>query len=202
MSWRTRVPGSNRIGTIPFMALDLLLEKYGEEVPRCYYHELEAFIWMLPFVFLAYDNGKLDPKNLFIKSWITSDYITCGEKKLAFVAPERLANALSSVDSAFKNYKGLMLNTCVVVKQQHYERQLQDYEKLRQQVLSKSSKISGPAPHVEHPTMMWDRFISLLSFWGIDHTRLLKHRPAFDSAHCQDLVSEMETIYNSLGLAI
>ena len=94
MSWRTRVPGSNRIGTIPFMALDLLLEKYGEEVTRCYYHELEAFIWMLPFVFLAYDNGKLDPKNLFIKSWITSDYITCGEKKLAFVAPERLADAL------------------------------------------------------------------------------------------------------------
>ena len=124
---------------------------------------------------------------------------------MAFIAPQRLDDALSSVDNAFENYKGLMLDTCVMVKQQYYdsERQLHDYEKLRQKVLSKGSKISGPAPHVEHSTMMWHKFISLLSFWRIDITRLQKHRPAFDRAHCQDhLVSEMGTIYNSLRLAI
>ncbi len=134
--------------------------------------------------------------------WITSDYITCGEKSCPLLLLKDWPMPLSSVDSAFENYKGLMLDTCVMVKQQHYERQLHDYEKLRQQVLSKGSKISGPAPHVEHSTMMWYKFISLLSFSRIDFTRLQKHRPAFDCAHCQDLVSEMGTIYNSLRLAI
>ena len=90
IAWRERVLGTDRTGTIPFMALELLCPEYWEgKITRQYYHELEAFIWMLPFVFLAYDNGKLDPNNRFIKSWMTSDYITCGEKKLAFVAPER-----------------------------------------------------------------------------------------------------------------
>ena len=85
MSWRTRVAGSNRTGTIPFMALDLLFGEYGEDkVTRHYHHELEAFIWMLPFVFLAYDNGELDPKNRFIKYWITSDQLTCRKEKFFF----------------------------------------------------------------------------------------------------------------------
>ena len=87
MSWRTRVAGSNRTGTIPFMALDLLFGEYGEDkVTRHYHHELEAFIWMLPFVFLAYDNGELDPKNRFIKYWITSDQLTCRKEKLFFLS--------------------------------------------------------------------------------------------------------------------
>ncbi len=50
---------SNR--NYPLHGLDLLFKKYWEgRVTRRYHHELEAFIWMLPFVFLAYDNGELD----------------------------------------------------------------------------------------------------------------------------------------------
>ncbi|KJA25232.1 hypothetical protein HYPSUDRAFT_120560, partial [Hypholoma sublateritium FD-334 SS-4] len=54
-----RVSGTARIGTIPFMALDLLVDRHWKgQSTRYYHHELESFVWMLPFVFLAYENGK------------------------------------------------------------------------------------------------------------------------------------------------
>ena len=85
IAWRTRVLGTDRTGTIPFMALELLRKAYWDgKVIRRYHPELEAFIWMLPFVFLAYDNGELDPKNRFIKYWITSDQLTCRKEKFFF----------------------------------------------------------------------------------------------------------------------
>ena len=106
------------------MALDLLFEDYGEEkVTRRYHHELEAFIWMLPFIFLAYDNGKLDPQNRFIKDWITSDPIACGKEKLDFIAGQPLRDSVSLVGSAFENYEWLMYDACIVVKEQREERQ-------------------------------------------------------------------------------
>ena len=203
IAWRTRVLGTDRTGTIPFMALELLRKAYWDgKVIRRYHHELEAFIWMLPFVFLAYDNGKLDPNNQFIKYWITSDYLTCGEKKLAYISTDDLIDSVSLVGSAFKDYKGLMLDACDMLHIQHVERKQQRFNKLRQQIYSISGELSAPAPHVEHSTHMWEQFLPVLSCSGIDTTRLEKHRPIFDRAQCQDLFSEMETIYNSLGLAI
>ncbi len=200
IAWRERVLGTDRTGTIPFMALDLLCKEYWEgKVTRRYHHELEAFIWMLPFVFLGYDNGKLDPKNQFIKDWITSDYLTCMEKKLAFITT-KLAAAHSSVGSAFENYKWLMLDACVLVRTQKLERQKQVEDVLRQQRFAKAGKISGPAPHITHSAIMWDQFIPVLSAYGIDTARLEKHKPIFDRAQCQDLFDEMKGIYNSLGL--
>ena len=47
--------GTGRTGTISFMAVDLLIDEYWEgKVDRLYCHELQAFIWVLPFVFLSY----------------------------------------------------------------------------------------------------------------------------------------------------
>ncbi|KJA25249.1 hypothetical protein HYPSUDRAFT_37739, partial [Hypholoma sublateritium FD-334 SS-4] len=74
IAWLNRVPGTDRTGTIPFMALDLLRDAYwAGSITRHYHHELESFIWILPIVFLACDNGKFNPKTPFIKDWITSD---------------------------------------------------------------------------------------------------------------------------------
>ena len=81
---RPRVPGTDRTGTIPFMAVELLTDKYWNgSLERLYRHELEAFIWILPFVFLRYQNGKPQPRTL-VEQWMTSNYIVCREKKNDF----------------------------------------------------------------------------------------------------------------------
>ncbi|KAF8195424.1 hypothetical protein BJ912DRAFT_956932 [Pholiota molesta] len=52
-----RVLRTDRAGAMPFMALELLTGKYWRgKVARHYRHELEAFIWILAFVFLAYQD--------------------------------------------------------------------------------------------------------------------------------------------------
>ncbi|KAF8881281.1 hypothetical protein CPB84DRAFT_1687298, partial [Gymnopilus junonius] len=51
LQWEPRVFGTDRTGTIPFMALHLLQKGYwtGHE-ERYYHHELESFVWILPYV--------------------------------------------------------------------------------------------------------------------------------------------------------
>ena len=76
--------GTNRTGTIPFMAVELLTDKYWNgSIERLYRHDLEAFIWILPFVFLRYQNGK-SQRGTLVDQWMTSNYITCYEKKSTF----------------------------------------------------------------------------------------------------------------------
>ena len=77
-------------GTIPFMAIDLLTDEYwnGETV-RLYRHELEAFLWMLPFVFLCYQNRKFQ-RGTPADVWMTSNYITCRKEKSDFWSSDRL----------------------------------------------------------------------------------------------------------------
>ena len=87
---RPRVPGTDRTGTIPFMAIGLLTDKYWNgSLERLYQHELEAFIWILPFVFLRYQHGKPQPRTL-VEQWMTSNYIVCREKKNDFQSADHL----------------------------------------------------------------------------------------------------------------
>ena len=63
-----------RTGTIPFMVLDLLTQRYWNgQIQRLYRHDLEAFIWILPWVFLQYDGQKLSDKPEFAR-WNSGDY--------------------------------------------------------------------------------------------------------------------------------
>ena len=52
--------GSERTGTVPFMALDLLTPEYfdGSKLPL-YRHDLEGLIWILPWVFLQFEGPKI-----------------------------------------------------------------------------------------------------------------------------------------------
>jgi hypothetical protein len=85
-----RLPKTDRTGTIPFMAIDLLNDKYWRgEIARVYRHELEAFIWILPFVFLRYNDQKHDPRTL-VENWMTSDYEDCARRKFIFLKPSTL----------------------------------------------------------------------------------------------------------------
>ena len=55
--------GRDHIGTLPFIALDLLLEKrFGGETTRRYRHEAESFAWSLICLYFATAEGK-DGKN-------------------------------------------------------------------------------------------------------------------------------------------
>ena len=84
-AWLMRIPGTDRdlTGIIPFMALELLQDQYWKgDITRCYHHELEAFVWMLPFVFLAYDNGQFDRKAPFVVDWMSPTAILVVRRKL------------------------------------------------------------------------------------------------------------------------
>ncbi|KAF8808810.1 hypothetical protein BYT27DRAFT_7061442, partial [Phlegmacium glaucopus] len=82
--WEPSVIGTDPTGTIPFMAIDLLTEAYWQGLTkRLYRHELEAFIWILPYTFLLYKDGLRLP-NKYVDRWRTSDHTTCMGKKLAF----------------------------------------------------------------------------------------------------------------------
>lgn len=81
-----RVSGNHQIGTIPFVALDLL--SYADRKRyrrRCHHYELESFIWILAVVFLAYNNGERNPQDEFTKDWFTSGYRACSLQKLDFL---------------------------------------------------------------------------------------------------------------------
>jgi len=71
--------GGKGTGTIPFMAMDLLTPEYfgGSKAPL-YRHDLEGFIWILPWVFLQYDGPKFAVEQL---RWGTDNYHDCHIEK-------------------------------------------------------------------------------------------------------------------------
>jgi len=69
---RARARGADRIqvSTIPFMATNFEPHEYHWPIKHRYHHELEALIWVLPFVFLRYQNGAAVP-NTIVEEWTT-----------------------------------------------------------------------------------------------------------------------------------
>ncbi|KAG1869234.1 hypothetical protein C8R48DRAFT_700775 [Suillus tomentosus] len=78
--------GFERTGTVPFMALDLLTpEAIAGEVEHMYRHDAESFIWVLTWVCLRYEEGKLLSKGRPLDEWLTVDALGCAEKKSQFM---------------------------------------------------------------------------------------------------------------------
>ena len=104
LQWEPRVIGTDRTGTVPFMAIDLLSEAYWRGLmKRLYRHELEAFIWVLPFTFLLYQDG-MRLRNKYVDPWSTSDYNVCMEKKAAFLQESVFRAARLTVQKDFKDF--------------------------------------------------------------------------------------------------
>jgi len=81
LQWEPRIFGTDRTGTVPFMAIDLLTDEYWKgTIKRYYHHELESFIWVIVFVFLLYQDGKRR-SNKYATPWMTSNYNTCRKEK-------------------------------------------------------------------------------------------------------------------------
>ncbi|KAI0781940.1 hypothetical protein C8Q75DRAFT_544411 [Abortiporus biennis] len=75
--------GNMRMGTQPFMAMDLL-EKAGRKdgIPHLYRHDLESFIWLL--VWYSKPETKTYGRPLATNSWATSTAEYCLKDKNAF----------------------------------------------------------------------------------------------------------------------
>ena len=197
-AWLTRVPGNDRTGTIPFMALELLDDEYWKgNITRRYHHELEAFIWMLPFVFLAYDDGKFDRKAPFVVDWMTFDHNTCREKKVDF-AVVQFSDVGELVKPGFKDYETLMSDACLVVQEIFTRNKKLAYVKKQASVAQlKGGSVSPQVHHINQSIAMWAELTRVLSNSGIETTRLEQHRPAFEPARNQHLFMEMKGIHES-----
>ena len=82
MRGKTRPSGTERTGTMPFMALDLLTEgAWAGRVKRLYRHDCESFAWVLLWICSRYDNGAEieDPP---FNQFITSGFEQCRAMKL------------------------------------------------------------------------------------------------------------------------
>ncbi|KAF9458564.1 hypothetical protein BDZ94DRAFT_1173311 [Collybia nuda] len=87
--------GTERTGTVPFMALALLSEEYleGQNV-REYHHDLESFIWVLVWVALLDNQGQ----QLFLQTWNTSNVELSKSTKMALLYAVKFPK--------YKTYKG------------------------------------------------------------------------------------------------
>lgn len=72
-------------GTVPFMAVSLLTpEAMAGKVGHVYAHDAESFIWVLTWVCLRYEDGKLLSKNRPLEEWLKVDALRCAERKTHF----------------------------------------------------------------------------------------------------------------------
>jgi hypothetical protein len=75
-----------RTGTVPFMAVSLLTsEAMAGKVEHVYAHDAESFIWVLTWVCLRYEDGKLLSKNRPLEEWLKVDALRCAEQKAHFL---------------------------------------------------------------------------------------------------------------------
>ncbi|KAG1719909.1 hypothetical protein EDB19DRAFT_612502 [Suillus lakei] len=78
--------GQERTWTVPFMANELLTKEAIEgEVKHRYQHDAESFIWVLTWVCLRYQNGRLLRKGRPLDEWLKVDVNGCREKKTDFL---------------------------------------------------------------------------------------------------------------------
>jgi len=78
--------GRERIGAVPFMALKLLTTQAIEgKVEHLYQHDVESFIWVLTWVSLRYEDGKLRRNGRPFDDWLRVDAKGCHENKSSFL---------------------------------------------------------------------------------------------------------------------
>lgn len=89
--------GSDRTGTVPFMALDLLTDEYWDgKIARLYRHDIEGMIWILPWVFLRFKDGK-EVERAPLGEWRMGDYNVCRKEKTDFLLNFQKPNFIQTV---------------------------------------------------------------------------------------------------------
>ncbi|KAG1732359.1 hypothetical protein EDB19DRAFT_1912084 [Suillus lakei] len=78
--------GHERIGMIPFMAMDLLTKEAIEgRAEHLYQHIAESFMWAFMWVCLQYEDGKPLSKDRPLDCWLAGDAISCQKIKCSLL---------------------------------------------------------------------------------------------------------------------
>ncbi|KAH0829145.1 hypothetical protein J3R83DRAFT_2639 [Lanmaoa asiatica] len=90
--------GTQRTGTVPFMAVELLDEiALQGDVAHLYGHDAESFIWTLIWITLRYTNGKLKgDRDRPLDTWLTVDATGCAKEKDHFLNNSKMRNRLQA----------------------------------------------------------------------------------------------------------
>ena len=169
LQWEPRVLGTDRTGTVPFMAIELLTDEYWKgTIKRYYHHELESFIWVIVFVFLLYQDGKRR-SNQYATPWMTSNYNTCRERMVDFYM-HSVYEAQAQKDYAALWPLALDLCSSLAILPARKRRRFR-------------ANISPSASWIEDSKEMWDTFILTLDGFVMqdigrefsDHVQLLKN---------------------------
>ncbi|KAG1730180.1 hypothetical protein EDB19DRAFT_2027536 [Suillus lakei] len=77
--------GLERTGTVPFMAVNLFMpEAIAGKVEHIYAHDAESFVWVLTWICLRYEGGKLLSKPRPLEELLKVDALVTAEKKTHF----------------------------------------------------------------------------------------------------------------------
>jgi len=77
--------GGERTGTATFMAMELLCDENRDgRMERQYHHDLEGLLWILPWVFLQFENSVRTNRRL--ADWETGDFAECNRQKSLLLA--------------------------------------------------------------------------------------------------------------------
>jgi hypothetical protein len=189
LQWEPRIIGTDRTGTIPFMAIDILTDGYWQGLTKRYHrHELESFFWILVFVCLLYQGGKRYA-NEYADSWMTSDYRKCREKKADFLTqdtPEQFEARIQSDFKPFWNIIKSLWRFLLIVRLKRTERLLEP---------------SKGQAHVIDSKESWEFFTKALADAPpslIDEVnRLATHQPVFEDL-TQDEARKLRRKYAQL----
>ena len=86
-------PNTDRTGTIPFMALQLLS---GERVVHMFRHDAESFIWLFLWVCGCSNGSTREVLVAPYKAWRKLDMLACQEKRRAFLSDADLRDIKAS----------------------------------------------------------------------------------------------------------
>lgn len=93
-----RLSNTSRIGTMPFLALELLdFASQDKEVPRLYRHDCESFVWVLLWICYRYENG-LEIHNPPFSKLATPDYSRCLRHKQTITTQIRTTRPTDSYE--------------------------------------------------------------------------------------------------------
>jgi hypothetical protein len=103
-----RPTGTERTGTRPFMALDLLTDEARDgKVERLYRHDCESFAWVLLWVCCRYEGGK-QINNPPLSELTEGDHNQCFKEKLAIISRLRHIHPTSSYEKYWRAAVGLL----------------------------------------------------------------------------------------------
>ena len=116
--------GGERTETATFMALELLCCEYRDgRMERQYHHDLEGFIWILPWVFLQFQDSVRINRQL--ADWEIGDFEKCHQQKSSLLGGGMTSSMYPPTKSWRSEWKGFAVHLLVWLVEGNIQRYLQ-----------------------------------------------------------------------------